>query len=247
MKERTRPVELPKLRCVGHKGADSVVPGNTRESFEAAVSLGVDTIEFDVLRVADGRLVLAHDSDDAAMRTPLALDDALDLFAGERYRDVELDVDVKRPGYEREVVTALRDRGLIERSLVSSTYRESLDLVGELEPGLRRGWSLPRAERDYTQMALFKLPARAFMLGMRAWLPTAAQRALRARRCEAVMTHHGLVGPRLVAAVHSEGGLLYSWTVDERDRIEALAAMGVDGVITGDPELFRHSLPAAGS
>ena len=36
------------MRLVGHKGADLIVPGNTVESFKAAVEAGVDTIEFDV-------------------------------------------------------------------------------------------------------------------------------------------------------------------------------------------------------
>ena len=53
---------------VGHKGADHVAPGNTIESFEAALEHGVDMIEFDVLRTRDGRLVLAHDYEDAAAR-----------------------------------------------------------------------------------------------------------------------------------------------------------------------------------
>ena len=98
---------VPALKRVGHKGADHVAPGNTRESFEAALEHGVDMIEFDVLRLRDGRLVLAHDYEDAAKRTPLTLDEGLDLFAGEAYAGVELDVDLKLPGYEREVVEGL--------------------------------------------------------------------------------------------------------------------------------------------
>ena len=53
---------------VGHKGADHVAPGNTIESFQAALEHGVDMIEFDVLRTPEGRLVLAHDYEDAAAR-----------------------------------------------------------------------------------------------------------------------------------------------------------------------------------
>ena len=67
---------------VGHKGADHVAPGNTIESFEAALEHGVDMIEFDVLRTRDGRLVLAHDYEDAASRECLTLDEGLDHFAG---------------------------------------------------------------------------------------------------------------------------------------------------------------------
>ena len=41
-------------------------PGNTLESFDAAVELGVDMIELDVLRDREGRLIVAHDFEDAA-------------------------------------------------------------------------------------------------------------------------------------------------------------------------------------
>ena len=117
--------ELPAMKRVGHKGADLVAPGNTRESFEAALEHGVDMIEFDVLRLRDGRLVLAHDYGDASKRTPLTLDEGLDLFAAEAYAGVELDVDLKLPGYEREVVEGLRARGLSERSLDLDQYLET--------------------------------------------------------------------------------------------------------------------------
>ena len=38
------------MKRIGHKGADSIRPGNTLESFEAAVGAGVEMIELDVLR-----------------------------------------------------------------------------------------------------------------------------------------------------------------------------------------------------
>ncbi|MBX5469062.1 MAG: glycerophosphodiester phosphodiesterase, partial [Thermoleophilaceae bacterium] len=37
----SRAPHLPPLKRVGHKGADLVVPGNTLESFEAALAHGV--------------------------------------------------------------------------------------------------------------------------------------------------------------------------------------------------------------
>ena len=83
-------------------------------------------IEFDVLRLRDGRLVLAHDYEDGERPDALTLDEGLDHFAGEAYGDVELDVDLKLPGYEAEVVEGLRSRGLDERALISSHYLESL-------------------------------------------------------------------------------------------------------------------------
>ncbi len=227
----------PTLKRVGHKGAAHVAPGNTPESFQAALQAGVDMIEFDVLRLPDGRLVLAHDYQDAADRQVLTLEEGLDHFAGEAYAEVELDVDLKLPGYEREVVDGLRSRGLLERSLVSSTYLESLRELRRLDRTIARGWSVPRARRDYTR-TVFAVPAYAMVRWMRARLPSEAARRLRDGSCEALMAHRLLVSGRLVEAVHAAGGQLYVWTVDDAARISELQALGVDGVITNDPRLF---------
>jgi glycerophosphoryl diester phosphodiesterase len=233
----SRPQHLPAVKRVGHKGADHVAPGNTRESFEAALEHGVDMIEFDVLRLADGRIVLAHDYADAARREPLTLEDGLDILAGAGYTEVELDVDLKLPGYEREVVEALTVRGLAERSLISSTYLASLEAVGRLYSGMRRGWSVPRAQRDYTK-TVFALPAYGVLRWWRIRLPGRAGANITRGACDAVMAHWRLVSRRLVRAVHAAGGQLYVWTVDDAERIGCLEALGVDGVITNDPRLF---------
>jgi glycerophosphoryl diester phosphodiesterase len=224
---------------VGHKGADHVAPGNTLESFEAALEHGVDMIEFDVLRTRDGRLVLAHDYEDAETRECVTLEDGLAHFAGEAYTGVELDVDMKLPGYEREVAEGLARHGLVERSLVSTMYPESLDVLRELELGLRRGWSVPRVRRNYLRAPLYvRLPVYAVALYMRARLPGQAAARLRAGGCEAIMVHQILVSGRLVRAVHAAGGQVYVWTVDDAPKIRALETLGVDGVITNDPRLF---------
>ena len=224
---------------VGHKGADHVAPGNTAASFEAALEHGVDMIEFDVLRTRDGRLVLAHDYADSEQRECLTLEQGLELFAGEAYNGVELDVDLKLPGYERDVVEGLSRHGLTERSLVSTMYPESLDRLGELAPSMRRGWSVPRVRRNYLTAPFYiRVPALALAVWMRVRMPSLAARRIRAGGCEAIMSHQVLVSGRLVRAVHGAGGQLYVWTVDEAPKIRALEAVGVDGVITNDPRLF---------
>jgi glycerophosphoryl diester phosphodiesterase len=233
----TRAEHLPPVKRVGHKGADLIAPGNTFESFEAALEMGVHMIEFDVMPASDGRLVLAHDPIDAASRDPLTLEEGLDHFASDAYASVELDVDLKVPGYEREVIEAMAERGLIERSLVSSTYMESMDRIGEVMPGVRRGWSIPRAKRDWTRSPLGPV-VYGLLLLWRKLLPAQTARLIRAGRIEAVMSHYLLVSPQLVRSVHAAGGEVYVWTVDEVKRIELLASMGVDGVITNDPRLF---------
>jgi glycerophosphoryl diester phosphodiesterase len=194
-------------------------------------------IEFDILRLRDGRLVLAHDYGDAAKRTPLTLEEGLDLFAGEAYADVELDVDLKLPGYEREVIEGLRERGLSERSLISSQYLESIDRLRELDPDVRRGWSVPRARRDYTR-SIWAVPAFGLLQVIKRRLPARAARFIRGGRIHAVMAHYYVVGQRLADAVRAAGGELYVWTVDDAEKIARFEEMGAHGVITNDPRLF---------
>ena len=239
----TRPGHLPPLRRVGHKGADHVAPGNTFESFQAALDLRVDMIEFDVLRLRDGRLVLAHDYEDAERRTPPTLEEGLDHFADDAYADTELDVDLKLPGYEREVVEGIVARGLADRVLISTQYLESLARIGELAPQIRRGWSVPKVRRDYTKSVLAPV-AYVWAAVMKRRLPGQAAKLIETSGAEALMSHVILVSPALVDAVQGAGGQLYVWTVDDPRKIAWLESIGVDGVITNDPRLFGDPAPA---
>jgi glycerophosphoryl diester phosphodiesterase len=228
-------------RRVGHKGAAHLVQGNTRASFEAALAHGVEMIEFDVLSGkpdGSGGLFVAHDYEDMRSRTPLTLEQALDHLAGDAFEGVEFDVDVKLPGYELRVVDALREAGLVGRTLISGMYPSSLARVRAAEPSLRLGWSVPRVRRDYTSDLLTAIPALAMLTGYRALLPRRAGAALRAGVVDAIMAHWRVVTPALAHAVAGEGGELYVWTVDDPARIAKLTALGVNGIITNDPRLF---------
>jgi glycerophosphoryl diester phosphodiesterase len=228
-------------RRVGHKGAAHIEPGNTLASFDAALAHGVDMIELDVLSErtdGSGELLVAHDYEDMRSRPRVPLEDALGHLTGERFAGIELDVDVKLPGYESRVLEALREHELVQRTLLSSMFGASLALVRAAEPSLRLGWSVPRVRRDYTTDMLTAIPALAILTGYRATLPGRARAALRARRVDAIMAHWRVVSARLVQAVREGGGEIYVWTVDDPQRIERLTAMGVDGIITNDPRLF---------
>jgi glycerophosphoryl diester phosphodiesterase len=228
-------------RRVGHKGAAHIEPGNTLASFDAALREGVDMIELDVLSEradGSGRLLVAHDYEDVRSRTPLSFEQALEHLAGEAFAGLELDVDVKIPGYELRVVQALRDHDLVARTLVSAMFTEALARIRAAEPALRLGWSVPRVRRDYTTDMLTAIPALAILTGYRATLPKRARTALREKRCDAIMAHWRVVTAALVRAVREGGGELYVWTVDDAARIAKLTSMGVDGIITNDPRLF---------
>lgn len=232
---RSRPLR------VGHKGAAHLAQGNTLESFDAALALEVDMIELDVLSArpdGSGDLLAAHDYEDLRSRRPLSLAQALEHLAGSAFAGVEVDLDVKLPGYELRVVDALRDASLTGRTLVSGMYPSALARVRATEPSLRLGWSVPRVRRDYTSDLLTAMPALAALSGYRAILPRRASAMLLSGAVDAIMAHWRVVTRSLVRSVHAAGGELYVWTVDDAARIAKLTALGVDGIITNDPRLF---------
>jgi glycerophosphoryl diester phosphodiesterase len=247
---------MPALRRVGHKGADLIAPGNTFGSFDAAVAAGVDMIEFDVVpepppnwravsvRAAERRvyddmpLLLAHDWGDATRRSTHTLEEGLEHLASSRFDGIDLLVDLKLPGYELRVVRALEAAGLVDRSLISTQYVESLGVIRASGSRVRLGWTVPKLQRDPFRSPFLLPYAYAGLAALRATLPARAARAIRAGRCDAMTAHWRLVTPRLVAAVLGAGGELYAWTVDELPAIRTLAGYGVTGVITNDPRLF---------
>src|SRR6202035_3069733 len=232
---------LKRMRRVGHKGAAHIEPGNTLASFDAALRHGVDMIELDVLSErpdGSGRLLVAHDYEDMRSRSPLSFEQALEHLAGDDFAEIELDVDVKLPGYELRVLAALRELELVPRTLVSGMFPDGLAQIRAAEPTLRLGWSVPRVRRDYTTDMLTAIPALAMLSGYRAMLPRRARAALRLGRFDAIMAHWRVVTRALVRAVAEGGGELYVWTVDDAGMIAKLTAMGVDGIITNDPRLF---------
>jgi glycerophosphoryl diester phosphodiesterase len=239
------------LRLVGHKGADLIAPGNTLESFRAAaVEAGVDTIELDVLWTRDGHpridpaertpLVVAHDWDDAERRTPLKLTEALDAFLAPPLDEVEVDLDVKLPGREEELVAALRERDLIGRAMVSTMELSTLARIHEIEPGLRRGWTYPKVTKDWTSKRWAKAPMLIALAWMRQRLPGLAARELPKLGVELMWVYHPLVSRHLARIADLANVELIAWTVDDPRRMQRLIDQGVHGICTNDPRLFAR-------
>ena len=182
--------------------------------------------------------MLAHDFKDAARRTPLTLEEGLDHLNSEAFAGVELDVDLKTHGYEERVIAALRERGMEERTLISTMELVSLPVLRAASDKVRIGWSVPKVKRNYLANPATKPLALATVAILRRTVPRAIVAAMRAGKVDAVMSHFSLVTPHFVRAVARAGGELYVWTVDDAEQIRRFERMGVTGVITNDPRLF---------
>ena len=231
---------------VGHRGADRVVPGNTLESFAAAVAAGVDVIEFDVVwtesAAGPGPLMVAHDLGDLAVREHPSLETTLDAFTRAPLDSVEIDIDLKLAGREAEIVAAVRSAGLAERTMFSGMELESMHALKRLAPDMRRGWTLPRITRDPRRSPLTKPLVKPGLMLLERRLPWLIERRAAELGVWSVWVLHHLATPRVLAAAHAHGLAVIAWTVDSAARQRELAELGVDGVVSNDPRLFAQTL-----
>lgn len=257
MIELRRAAGAPVLR-IGHRGAAHLAPENTLRSLRAAVEHDVDLIEFDVLDLPRGPLVLAHSDSleevshgaatgsvrsrtleelrEVAPELP-TLDDALAFFA-EEAPGVGLHVDLKLTTRLDELAAALRRFELDRRTVVSSHHLESLRAVARHAPNVRIGFTYPEDKLGVSRRPLLQPVVRLGLSSFRSCVPLLVPRMIRRADATALMLQHTLVTRRVVAAAHARGAAVLAWTVDRKQDLERVLDTGVDGVITNDPRLF---------
>ena len=247
---------------IGHRGAAALASENTVRSFRAAVAAGVDLIEFDVLDLPHGPLVVAHSNHleevshgvargrvrdlslerlrDVAPELP-TFDDALAFFVDEA-PGVGLHVDLKLRTRLDELAAAIVRHGLDARTVVSSAHIPSLQAVARGAPNVRIGVTYPEDKHSISRRPylwpVVSLGLHSLRASVRIRLPRLARRA----GAGAVMLQHRLVTGSSVAALHAVGLPVLAWTVDAPAELERVVEAGVDGVITNDPRIFVATL-----
>ena len=217
---------------IGHRGAAALAPANSLAAVEAALALGVDGVEIDVVS-GEGRLVAAHSPAEAGPESP-AVDEVLALVAAS---EAFVLCDVKASGREAELLGLLRAHGLAERTVVASFLPEVLRAAAEHELGLVLARSYPDDRHGISE----RLPGAAIdagLAGLRLALPYRIGRMLEASGAAVATLHHGVVSRALVERCHGRGVAVLAWTVNDAAALARVEALGVDGVITDDPRIF---------
>ena len=216
---------------IAHRGASAYEPENTIRSFMRAIELRADMIELDVRKSLDGRLVVIHDSKvdrttngrglvglksldelkelDAGMGEKIpTLEEAFELAAGR----TKLVIELKEDGLEEQVISLIRDYGLVEDIFVVSFKPVRLKAVKEREPGLKTG------------LILF----------------ASADPLKSAQSCgaDAVAPFRWFITRNLAGKARQMEMYLFTWTVDDRGNAEKLREMGVSGIVTNKPDLL---------
>ena len=240
----------PRTRACAHRGDQETAPENTLPAVLAAVRKGAPQIEFDVKLTRDGRMVILHDN--TVDRTTSGKGKVAELtseelrrldagiwfaprFAGTRIPTLRELLDAIPPAVRCNVHLAavpdlavpaarmLRDTGHLKRSFLACTVEQAREARAAV-PGIRicimEGRTGPLAEYIRTAIA-----ARADFVQVR--------------------DTGGGIPENLAAAVrelHAHGVTVNYFGAQDEPKIRALAAAGVDYILTDRLDLCQRVL-----
>ena len=246
-----KPAERHRPLNIAHRGASRAAPENTLTAFRKAVELGADSIEFDVRLSGDGVPVVIHNAtvdattDGKGAVAEMDLSKLRTLDAGgwfdrafERERIPTLEEVLEHFGRRTKLNLELKEERVLNRALVPAVVNllEQRELDQEVLVSCFNPYLLRQVRRLTPTVPLAVLYAKSPLP-----LRLLANLFL-GEHPDAIHPHHTMVNAPVVAHAHALGLRVHAWTVDERERMEALTNAGVDGIITNRPGLLRKVL-----
>lgn len=223
-----------------HRGASEYMAENTFSSFYRGLRMGANGIETDVQITKDGVLVLFHDDtlsrvtayegavedytydELCQMRVRNAetgeediivrFEDFLRYFG---WRDLTFAIEIKKVGYEREVLEMMDRFHVRDKSVITSFKFSCIERVKELRPDYRVGYLIK--DLDDEKYANMK------RIG-----------------CEQICPQAKYVTAEKVAHWRELGFSVRAWGVTNADIMRATTDAGVDGITVDFPDLLTE-------
>lgn len=236
------------IQITAHRGNSSMAPENTIAAIQSAIDCFSDYAEIDVQLTKDGEVVLCHDSNlyrtgrvrkkvssltyeellqyDVGMwfseeyegTTIPTLEEVLQVCKG----NIKLNIEMKRIPKQKELVekvVALIEEYEFERQcVVSSMSYEALGYVKEQNSDIRTGYILSIAYGNY----------------------------LDNDNIDFISMKASAVTEDIVKRAHVLGKEVHVWTVNDRNEMTRLEALGVDNIITDRPVYAQTILNGMG-
>lgn len=213
--------EPPPFDLQGHRGARGLAPENTRAAFEAALAVGVTTLELDVVVSRDGAVVVSHDP----LLNP-------DLTPGPA-------------AFVDAVLAVAREAGVLPRLIVQSFDWRSLRHVKTTAAAVETAClTVQQPDEDNVQRG--REGASPALAGLDADDFPSVPALVAAAGCAVWSPHARDLTPALLADARARGLRMIPWTVNQAAEIAALVDAGVDGLISDDPDRVRDVLAARG-
>ncbi|HKW70588.1 MAG TPA: glycerophosphodiester phosphodiesterase [Candidatus Dormibacteraeota bacterium] len=143
---------------------------SAHDGFPRWVNSGADFIEVDIRRTHEGAFVLSHDELKAGQRHT-TLGEVLKATTGR----MGVQLDLKEPGYELDVVRQALDEHPPERVVVTTPFMESIHTIKAAFPEVKAGLTrqfIEHADADFISLDQRYATEEALGFGMPVWIWT---------------------------------------------------------------------------
>jgi len=234
-----------KTLIYAHRGASSVCPENTIESFSLAVEQKADAIELDVHLTKDGEIVVAHDSklERVSDGTGHINDYTLKELRSFNFGKLFPEGPVCRIPLMAEVFALIKTSALtinIELKTTELQYRELPEKLISLAKEYSMGERIIYSSFNHYSLRQIKnidpcaKTGLLYQFGMvDPWVYADYVNAC------AIHPHYRVIAemPEIVTLCHKNGIMVNVWTVDDPQIIGQMLQNGVDGIISNKPDV----------
>lgn len=223
-----------KILRIAHKGASGYAPENTLAAFTKAIALSADMIEFDVRLAKTGEVVVIHDA--KVNRTTngkgkvknLTLSQLKSLDAGNGEKIPTLEEALIRIGDRAKININVKDVIALTPTIkIIQKYRREKNITDDS--------IIVSAEKLGILLSAFKTPSVTTVPSLYIF-PGLLLKFFKRKNPLAVTVYKRMLSKNLVALAHTFGIQVYAWTVNDKNEIEQMKQMDVDGIITDFPD-----------
>ena len=222
------------MRIIAHRGARIEEPENTLRAIKRAFECSADAVEIDVRLSKDHEIVVIHD--DTLERTTNGsgkVDEktlnqlrSLDAGKGEKIpmlsevlllakeRGIKVVIELKEVDMEELAVQEIVEAEMEKSVIISSFFHHSLLKIKELAPTIKTG------------VILSSLPVFPVKLALDA-------------KADIIFQRYPRIDREYIEEASRNGIAIYLWTINTIEDFERVRELGVLGVVTDNPCLFK--------
>jgi len=222
-----------KQMIIAHRGASHYEIENTIGAVKKAIEMNSDMIEVDVRITKDNEIILMHDPDverttngkgyvkDMTLNqikrlkingkdTIPTLQEVINIIKGK----CRLNIEIKDHRAVIKILKILKENDLHSEVLISSFNEKTLKYIKEKDARIKTGYLFRRPTPFYISVA-------------------------KKIKADYLHPYYPIITKRLVNRAHRYGFKVNVWTIKNRESALKAKQIGVDGLITDDPLLYK--------
>ena len=222
---------------IGHRGSKGYIAENTLESINHAILLGVDGIEIDIFKCLSGELVLSHENNlkrltgRSGQLEKLTLDELKKFLVVGKYKIPTL----------IDVLTRIENPLFVNIELKGfNTAQATSKIIADISTST--SWSLEHfivSSFNWNELELFRSIDKNTPVGVLVNKSMSVNEAIEFGKkinAQAIHPNFKLLDDKAVKKIKNNGFKIYSWTVNNRDDINLMKKLKVDGIISDFPD-----------